>query len=68
MENQKQLNVRTKRSPRGTPPTKNNQGRMGSVHAPPFVPRDTGRQLGPRGTNGRMLPPPPYQYEKEVVL
>ena len=38
-----------KRSPRGTPPSKNNQGRMGSVHAPPFVPRKTGRQSGPRG-------------------
>ena len=53
------------RSPRGTPSFRNNQGRMGSVHTPPFVPRDTGRQFGPRGANGRVLPPPPYQYEKK---
>ena len=54
-----------KRSPRGTPSFKNDQGRMGSVHTPPFVPRDTGHQFGPRGANGRVLPPPPYQYEKK---
>ena len=54
-----------KRSPRGTPSFKNDQGRMGSVHTPPFVPRDTGCQFGPRGANGRVLPPPPYQYEKK---
>ena len=53
------------RSPRGTPSFRNNQGRVGSVHTPPFVPRDTGRQFGPRGANGRVLPPPPYQYEKK---
>ena len=53
------------RSPRGTPSFKNNQGRMGSVHTPPFVPRETGRQFGPRGANGRVLPPPPYQFEKK---
>ena len=53
------------RSPRGTPSFRNNQGRMGSVHTPPFVPRDTGRQFGPRGANGRVLPPSPYQYEKK---
>ena len=53
------------RSPRGTPSFKNNQGRVGSVHTPPFVPRDAGRQFGPRGANGRVLPPPPYQYEKK---
>ena len=28
------------RSPRGTPSFKNNQGRMGTVHTPPFVPRE----------------------------
>ena len=53
------------RNPRGTPSSKNNQGRMGSVHAPPFVPREMGRSSGPRGTNGRVLPPPPYQFEKK---
>ena len=53
------------RSPRGTPSFKNNQGRMGSVHTPPFVPREAGRQSGPRGVNGRMWPPPPYQFEKK---
>ena len=53
------------RSPRGTPSFRNNQGRMGSVHTPPFVPRDTGHQFGPRGANGRVLPSPPYQYEKK---
>ena len=37
---------------------------MGSVHTPPFVPKETGRNSGPRGTNGRVLPPPPYQFEK----
>ena len=29
-----------------------------------FVPRETGCNPGPRGTNGRVLPPPPYQFEK----
>ena len=53
------------KSPRGTPLFKNNQGRMGSVHTPSFVPRETGRTSGPRGTNGRVLPPPPYQFEKK---
>ena len=53
------------RSPRGTPSFKNNQGRMGSVHTPPFVPRETRCQFGPRGANGRVLPPPPYQFEKK---
>ena len=61
--NQKVIKCEDEKSPRGTPPTKINQGRMGSVHAPTFVPRETGR-TGPRGTNGRVLPPPPYQYEK----
>ena len=61
--NQKVIKSKDEKSPQGTPPTKNNQGRMGSVHAPTFVPRETG-QAGPRGTNGRVLPPPPYQYEK----
>ena len=53
------------RSPRGTPSFKNNQGRMGSVHTLPFVPRETGCRFGPRGMNGRVLPPPPYQFEKK---
>ena len=53
------------RSPWEAPSFKNNQGRMGSVHTPPFVPRDAGRQFGPRGANGRMLPPPPYRFEKK---
>ena len=37
---------------------------MGLVHALTFVPRKTGQNSGPRGTNGRVLPPPPYQFEK----
>ena len=53
------------KSPRGTPLSKNNQGRMGSVHALSFIPRETGRNSGPRGMNGRVLPPPPYQFEKK---
>ena len=53
-----------KKSPRGTPLFKNNQSRMGSVHTPSFTPRETGYS-GPRGTNGRVLPPPPYQFEKK---
>ena len=52
------------KSPRGTPLFKNNQSRMGSVHTPSFTPRETGYS-GPRGTNGRVLPPPPYQFEKK---
>ena len=52
------------RGPRGTPSFRNNQGRMGSVHILPFVPRETGHNSGPRGTNGRVLPPPLYQFEK----
>ena len=53
------------KSPRGSPSSKNNQGKMGSVHTLPFVPRDTGCSSGPRGTNGRVLPPPLYQFEKK---
>ena len=53
------------RSPRGTPSFKNNQGRMGTVHTPPFVPREAGHQFGPRGANGRTLPSPPCQFEKK---
>ena len=40
--NQKVIKSEDEESPRGTPPTKNNQGRMGSVHVPMFVPRETG--------------------------
>ena len=61
---QKLIKSEDKRSPQGTPLSKNNQSKMGSVHAPTFVPRETGRNPGPRGTNGRVLPPPPYQFEK----
>ena len=39
---QKVIKDEDEKSPRGTPPFKNNQGRMGSVHAPTFVPRETG--------------------------
>ena len=53
------------RSPRRTPSFKNNQGRMGTEHTPPFVPREAGRQFGPRGANGRTLPSPPHQFEKK---
>ena len=56
--------MRTKKSPRGTPLSKNNQGKMGSPHALTFVPRETGCSPGPRGANARTLPPPPYPYEK----
>ena len=62
---QKVVKRENEKIPRGTPSPKNNQGRMGSIHAPPFVPRETGRNSGPRGTNGRVLPPPPYQFEKK---
>ena len=37
---------------------------MGSVHASTFVPREAGYNPGPRGMDSRVLPPPPYQYEK----
>ena len=62
---QKAVKREDEKSPRGTPLSKNNQGRMGSVHALPFVPRETGCNSGPRGTNGRVLPPPPYQFKKK---
>ena len=45
------------KSPQGTLLSKNDQGKMGSVHAPTFVPRETGCNPGPRGMNGRVLPP-----------
>ena len=65
--NGKQMAVKREdeKGPRGTPLFKNNQGRMGSVHTLPFIPRETGRNSGPRGMNGRVLPPPPYQFEKK---
>ena len=62
---QKAVKREDEKSPQGTPSSKNNQGRMGSVHAPTFVPRETGRNFGPRGMNGRVLPRPPYQFEKK---
>ena len=61
---QKMIKSEDKKSPRGTPLSKNNRGKMGSVHTPTFVPRETGCNPGPRGTNGRLIPPPPYQSEK----
>ena len=61
---QKIIKSEDKKSRRGTPLSKNNRGKMGLVHAPTFVPRETGRNPGPRGTNGGVLPPPPYQFEK----
>ena len=61
----KAVKRKDERSPRGTAPFRNNQGRMGTVHTPPFVPREARQQIGPRGVNGRMLPPPPYQFEKK---
>ena len=63
-QNQKIAKSEDERSPRGTSLSRNNQGKMGSVHAPTFIPRETGRP-GPRGLNGGVLPPPPYQYEKK---
>ena len=62
---QKVIKSEHERSPQGTPLSKNNEGKMGSVHAPMFVPRETGHNPGPWGTNGRVLPPPLYQYEKK---
>ena len=61
---QKPIKSEDEKSPRETPLSRNNQGKMGSVHAPTFIPRETGRNPGPRGTNGRVLPPPPYQFKK----
>ena len=46
---QKVIKSEDERSPRGTPLSKNNQGKMGSVHAPTFIPRETGRNPGPQG-------------------
>ena len=60
---QKIVKKEDERSPRGTPLSKSNQGKMGVVHTPSFVPGETVRS-GPRGTNGGVLPPPPYPYEK----
>ena len=60
----KAVKCEDERGSQGTPTFRNNQGRMGSVHAPPFVPRETGHNSGPRGMNGRVLPRPPYQFEK----
>ena len=60
---QKMVKSEDRGSPRRIPLSKGNQGKMGAVHAPSFVPRET-VQSGPRGTNGRVLPPPPYPYEK----
>ena len=61
---QKIIKSEDEKSPRGTPLSKNNRGKMGSVHTLMFVPRETGCNPGPRGTNGRIIPPPPYQTEK----
>ena len=61
---QKIIKSEDEKSPRGTPLSKNNRSKMGSVQAPMFVPREAGQNPGPRGMNGRVLPPPPYQFEK----
>ena len=61
---QKVIKSEDQKSPWETPLSKNNQGKMGSVHAPTLAARETGHNPGPRGMNGRELPPPPYQYEK----
>ena len=61
---QKIIKGEDEKSPRGTPLSKNNWGKMGSVHTPTFVLRETGRNPGPRGMNSRIIPPPPYQTEK----
>ena len=61
---QKVIKSEDEKSPRGTPLSKNNQSKMRSVDTPTFVPRETGCNPGPRGMNGRVLPPPPYQFEK----
>ena len=39
---QKIIKSEAEKSPRGTPLSKNNQSKMGSVHTPTFVPRETG--------------------------
>ena len=62
---QKVIKTEDDKSPRGTPPLKNNNGKMGSVHTPTFVPRELRRNPGPMGMNGRIIPPPPYQPRKE---
>ena len=61
---QKVIKSEDEKSPRGTPLSKNNHGKMGSVHTPTFVPREAGCNPRPRGMNGRIIPPPPYQSEK----
>ena len=61
---QKIIKSEDEKSPQGTPSSKNNRSKMGTVHTLAFVPRETGCNPGPRGTNGRVLPPPPYQFEK----
>ena len=58
---QKIIKSEDEKSPRGTPLSKNNWGKMGSVHTLMFVPRETGCNPGPRGMNSRLIPPPPYQ-------
>ena len=62
---QKAIKSEDEESLQGTPLSKNDQGKMGSVHTLTFVPRETGCNPGPRGTNGRVLPPLPYQFEKK---
>ena len=61
---QKVIKSEDKKSPRGTPLSKNNRNKMGSVHTLTFIPRETGCNPGPRRMNGRLIPPPPYQSEK----
>ena len=60
---QKIVKNEDERSPRRTPLSKSNQDKMGAVHTPSFVPRET-VQSGPRGTSGRVLPPPSFPDEK----
>ena len=52
---------------KGTPrssPRQNNNGQMGSVYTPPFVPRDARRRVGPVDGSGKIISPP-YPPKRE---